>query len=126
MDPRGLLGAAEDALQGAGSLPPGVRPRVAAFLGRQALEDGLERLWARRAPGLARCSARAQLTCLPRYIEPRVARKTSYAWWELSRACHHRPYDLVPTVAEIRDWLALVRDCLDETERVLRAPAAPA
>ena len=28
--------------------------------------------------------------------------------------------------AEVRDWLAIVRDCLDEIERVLRAPTAPA
>ena len=119
MDPRELLDAADEALRRKGSLPSGVRPRVAAFLGRQAIEEGLARLWAVRAPGLAQCSARAQLTCLPRYIAPGVAQETHYAWSALSRACHHDPYDLVPTVAEIRDWLAMAGDCLDEIERIL-------
>ena len=125
MDPRGLLDAAEDALRHTGSLPPGVRPRAGAFLGRQAIEEGLERLWAGRAPGVARCSMRAQLACLPRYVRPDVAQQTAYAWSALSRACHHDPYDLVPTVAEIRDWLAMVREGLAEIDRVLRATAAP-
>ena len=126
MGPRGLLDAAEDVLGRPASLPPGVRPRAAAFLGRQALEEGLDRLWAIRAPGLARCPARAQLACLPRYIRPGVAEQGAYVWWALSRACHHDPYDLAPTVAEIRDLLAVVWECLDEIERMLGARATRA
>jgi hypothetical protein len=36
-----------------------------------------------------------------------VAARAEYAWAQLSRACHHHPYELVPTAAELSDRLAV-------------------
>ena len=112
-----LLEAAGRALDTASSLPVGVRSRVAALLGRQAVEEGLLRLWERRSPALARCTTRAQLLCLPSYISSGSALETAHVWSSLSGACHHHPYELAPTVDEIRNWLLVAGECLVEIER---------
>src|SRR5688500_8649034 len=72
-------------------------PRAVAILGRQALELSVERLWLRVAPGLGHASFRAQLLCLPTFVDRSVAVSASVAWAELSRACHHHAYELPPT-----------------------------
>lgn len=104
---------------GAG-LPPGVWPRVVAVLTRQALEASLARLWHDAGLDMARASTRAQLLCLEEYLaDPDLAATASFAWWALSRACHHHPYELSPTFAELDR-------CVTAVEAVAAAVRAPA
>ena len=88
----------------------GIWPRAAALLARQALEGALDDLWRLRAPGLDKCSVRAQLLCLPYYlsVDDKLAERVSYTWAELSRGVHHHPYELSPTSSELLEWLATV------------------
>ena len=100
----GLLGRADPATAG-------LWPRASALLALRALEASLLRLWADRGPGLERCPMRAQLICLRSYLgDASLAARAGHAWSALSRACHHHPYELAPTAAELRGWLAVVRE----------------
>ena len=83
-------------------------PRVAAHLARQALEDLLARFWSKKAPGTEETTLRAQLTCLPYYLDEGLAERAAYAWAALSRACHHQESELLPTTSELRNWVAAV------------------
>ncbi len=80
----------------------------AALLARQALEEGLDDLWADVAPGLERCSARAQLISLPYYLDEAVAGDVRYAWNRLSVAAHHGAYELPPTATELAGLIEVV------------------
>jgi len=87
----------------------GLWPRAAALLARQAIETGMNQLWAARAPGVQTLTARAQLTCLPEYLrDERLAGEVAFAWGRLSDACHHHAYDLGPTAAELEARFAVV------------------
>lgn len=77
-------------------------PRLAAVLGRQSIENSLQRLWdVERHPGLARASIRAQLLCADAYVGRDLGRRVDYAWNALSTACHHHAYLLEPTATEL-------------------------
>jgi hypothetical protein len=86
----------------------GVWQRTAAFLARQALEAAIAKALKARAPGSERCSARAQLLCLPTYVSTDVALESAYLWSVLSRACHQHAYELAPTWDELTMWLERV------------------
>lgn len=89
------------------SVVPGTRglwPRTVAFLVRMALEQAVDGFWTRAQPGMAACTMRAQLVCLPGYVEPALAQRVAGTWSGLSRACHYHTYELAPTVAELRHW----------------------
>ena len=87
----------------------GLWPRAAAALARQALELSMRALWVRWAPGLESCSVRAQLLCLDEYLrDEELAATARQAWAALSRACHHHPYEIEPTVEELRYWINAV------------------
>jgi len=100
----------------------GLWPRATALLARQALEAALDDFWKVRAPGMEQCSMRAQLLCLPYYLqapkpsspqdfsEGHLAERVSYAWAGLSGACHQHPYELPPTSAELLGWLGTVEE----------------
>jgi hypothetical protein len=89
----------------------GLWPRATALLARQAIESALADLWRVRAPGMEKCSTRAQLLCLGYYLgDERMAEQTAYAWAGLSRACHQHPYELPPTSTELIGWL----DCVEQ------------
>lgn len=81
-------------------------PRTAAFLIRAALEEELRAFWDRTEPGTAEASMRAQLLVLATTAPPgaETARDAAATWHALSRACHHHPYELAPTAAELRTW----------------------
>ena len=83
----------------------GTWPRVSAILGRQALEITLDNLWAQVAPGVENASVRAQLTCLPEYIDTELTSRIRYSWHVLSAACHYHAYELPPIAAELNGWL---------------------
>jgi hypothetical protein len=88
----------------------GVWPRAVALLARQALEVAMLEFWMVRAPGLEWCTTHAQLLCLPDYVRDReIAESASHAWNSLSRVCHHHPYELLPTAAELRVLLDSTR-----------------
>ena len=86
--------------------PVGVWPRAAALLARQALEEGLNRLWENDRLGMAAAGRRTQMLCLDQVIEDEaLAADVRAAWSSLSRACHHHHYELAPTAAELEGWI---------------------
>lgn len=117
--PTGLLAAAREV---ASTCNEPYRPRAVALLGRQALEAALDDHWRTRAPGVEECPMRTQLICLPVFLsDAPLAERASYAWWALTRACHHHPYDLAPTPSELADLLGTV----EELTAQLRPVSAP-
>jgi hypothetical protein len=105
MAPDQLVAAGRALLQRPEPVTAGLWARAAALLGRQALEASLDDLWVARAPGVERCSMRAQLACLPRYVGAELAGRVSFTWAVLSAACHHHVYELSPTAGELARWL---------------------
>ncbi len=110
MTPAGLLDQARDLLEQPAAAGIGAWPRAVALLTRQALEQALGEFWnAHQATeGLSGCPMKTQLTCLPAYLDPRLAREISYVWAALSNACHYHPYDLAPTATELTGWMQTV------------------
>jgi hypothetical protein len=93
-------------------------PRAAALLARQSLEAGLDDFWARREPVVAAVSVRAQLACLFDYLnDTQAAGAIAFNWGALSRACHHQPYEMAPTDAELRERLDSVGVLLERLSR---------
>jgi hypothetical protein len=89
------------------------RQLAAALVLRQALEAAIDDLWHEVAPDLATCAARAQLVSLPFLLNnERLARDAVYAWYQLTRACHHDEYDLPPTDDEVERLAGTVRSIL--------------
>ena len=113
-----LLTAARALLDGSASAALGGWSRAVALLSRQALEKGIEELWQANPAtcGLSVCTRKTQLTCLPAYLEPRLAREVSYVWATLSNACHYHPYHLAPTAAELSGWIEAVATLLEAIE----------
>jgi len=112
VNPEELLAGARD-LASAGNRRLGASRSVgAALLARQALETAIDDVWARTVPGLAACSARAQLIALPTYVPPLLAGDVAYCWSRLSRACHHDAYELPPAPAELEHLLDIVDELL--------------
>lgn len=106
-----LLDLASGMLSRQVALRPGLWPRASALLVRQALEESLTGYWMVKGIALERCSTRAQLICLHEYLhEGDLASRLAHAWGALSRACHHHPYELPPTVEEIKSWMEPVRE----------------
>lgn len=87
----------------------GAWPRAVALLGRQALEEGLDEFWEGRLAGMKDASRRTQILCLNQFIRDRdLADGVKESWSGLARACHHHPFELAPTEAELKMWLARV------------------
>jgi hypothetical protein len=110
--PEELLAAADEMLT---SPAPGLGslwPRACALLIRLALEQTLDRYWARALPPAAECPMRAQLLLLPLYADAGgacgAASLARQAWLGLAGAAHHHAYELAPTAAELRGWHAAV------------------
>ena len=116
--PRSVLAQAQHALVGSSDWG-GAWPKAAAFLGRQALEDAVDRLWAEKAPALIDCSTTIQLICLPFYLgDQDLAYRAGQCWYSLSAACHAHPYELAPTVSELASWLEEVAAFISATELI--------
>jgi hypothetical protein len=89
----------------------GVWPRASALLARHALEELLEEFWAVHSPPLVTANRRAQMVALRGY--PDVASAVPalrVAYGGLSAACHHHPYELPPTRAELASLIAGVEE----------------
>jgi hypothetical protein len=84
-------------------------PRAVALLARMALETRLDAYWdASGLSSLKFLDMRAQLNCARVYLDPTVAGELSFAWYGLSRATHHRAYELDPTAEELRSLIVIV------------------
>src|SRR5258706_7346793 len=114
MTPADLLAAARDLVERPAAANIGGWSRAVAILTPQALEQALDEFWTTNptTAGLCDCTMKTQLTCLPAYLEPRLARQISYVWAALSNACHYHPYDLAPTAGELADWMRAVGDLM--------------
>jgi hypothetical protein len=96
----------------------GLWPRAAALLARQALEMAVDDYWTARSIPLSSCPTLQQLICLREYLDDEdLAGRVHHTWNALSRACHHHPYELAPSAAELQGWLSTI-------ESWLRASAA--
>ncbi len=92
--------------------------RIAAVLGRHAIERALHQYWRLRQPGVERCNGRAQFLCLNTYLSDRdLARATFVAWSDLSHYCHHHPYEIAPNADELSERLLAARRFATEVER---------
>ena len=101
----------------------GVWPRAVAFLTRQALEDAMRWVWLVHAPGVEECSAHAQLLCLRSYLgDEELAEEADHVYARLSWACHHHPYELAPTAAELDGWIAEVARVQGAAQQVAAVP----
>ncbi len=108
--PEDLLDTARELLSRPDAKAKGIWPRAAAHLCRQSLEAALQEFWKKRLPGLENMSMRAQLACLPTYLDDdALAGRVAYTWSALSRACHHHTYELAPTGVELEGWIDTVR-----------------
>jgi hypothetical protein len=113
-DRQEVLRVAHGLLKRADPATAGLWPRASALLARQALEGTLLRLWELRTLDLQACSIRAQLICLRTYLGNRdLASRAGHAWSALSGACHHHPYELAPTAAELQDWFSVVEELIE-------------
>jgi hypothetical protein len=108
--PQAILGYANDLLQQPTRLTKGLWPRAAALLTRQALELSLINFWQRFAYGTQEGTTKSQLISLPFYLknEPELAKEIRWVWHRLSRACHAHPYEMAPTLGELRRWMGVV------------------
>ena len=89
----------------------GLWPRAAALLGRQALEMAVDDYRVARRIPLDSCGTRQQLICLREYLDDDdLAGRVHHAWDALSRACHQHPYELAPTVGELKRMLDTVAE----------------
>ena len=86
--------------------------RIAAFLTRTALESAVIQRWAGLLTDMRWAPMSTQLICLPRYLDPDLARRVHATWAQLSTACHAHPYELPPTVAELTRWIDVVAQLL--------------
>lgn len=113
-----LLQHAANIVGGTMTTTPRQANRVAAFLIRQALEEVVHaqcELLIHRLDHPVRMQSR--LTVLYLFASAEVATTAAYAWFALSRACHHHAYELGPTASELRHLLGLVQGLAVAEER---------
>ena len=85
-------------------------PRGAALLTRNALEEWVRTNSSTIDPGLPRATMASQLACLDLTVDPATAGRARVAWHELSEACHHHAYDLMPSPSQVARLLSEVRE----------------
>ena len=118
MTPADLLAAAQRLLARPDARTAGIWPRAAALLARQALEQGLDTYWRGKGLKLDMLGTKPQLICLQAYFsDSEVARRASHAWSALTQACHHHPYELSASPAELQAWLTTVAETLESAKR---------
>lgn len=94
----------------------GLWPLAATVLARQALEGALAELWRRRGvPQVADASGRAQLLCLPSFIDPGLAAEVAWTWSALSEAAHEHGLMRTPTAGELGTWTEVVERFIART-----------
>jgi hypothetical protein len=117
MTPTELLAAAQRLLDRPDAKAAAIWPRAAALLARQALEQGLDLFWRGKGLTLDTLATKPQLICLQAYLPNReLAARTNDAWSNLTRACHHHPYELGVGQDELKTLLETVAGMLAVTE----------
>jgi hypothetical protein len=117
MTPTELLAAAQRLLDRPDAKTAPIWPRAAALLARQALEQGLDLFWRGKGLKLDTLATKPQLICLQAYLPNReLAARTNDAWSNLTRACHHHPYELGVGQEELKAWLETVEQVLVSAE----------
>jgi hypothetical protein len=125
MTPTELLAAAQRLLERPDARTAPIWPRAAALLARQALEQGLDHVWRARGLKLDALATKPQLICLQAYLpDHELAARTNDAWSNLTRACHHHPYELGVGQEELTTWLETVAQVLASTGMNARRPGA--
>jgi hypothetical protein len=110
-DTRAVLQLARDLLNRADPSTAGLWPRAAALLTRQALEEAVDAHWRARQLPLDSLPTQSQLVCLRMMTsDGSLPARLHEAWGALSRACHHHPYELAPTAAELSTWIDVVEE----------------
>ncbi len=113
MTPDELLEAGLDLVERPAAATEGIWARSAALLIRQALEGGMARILAERAPGAQAANFAAQLVVLPTVLgDADLGHRAGWAWSALSGACHADDMRLPPTAAELRGWGDVVANLL--------------
>ncbi|NKY86001.1 hypothetical protein [Nocardia veterana] len=115
------LAAAGRLLDGTVTDAGGLWSRATVWILRIALEQSVDRLWARVSPPMARCSMRAQLLALDRCAGAELAGAVAGLWAVLSRAGHHLDSEPAPTVHELRDWYDETARLVGELDRIGRS-----
>ena len=118
MTPTDLLAAAQRLLDRPDARTAGIWPRAAAILARQALEQGLDAYWRSKGLRLDALATKPQLICLGAYLtDGGIAGRASHAWAALTHACHHHPYEVHASPAELSSWIDTVAEVLHATDR---------
>lgn len=103
-DPRPALKYADQLVQEPDPNTAGLWPRTAARLIRVALERAADRHWSRTRPEVLACPTTIRLLMLDGPLGRHGARSAYLVWSRLSDATHPHPYELAPTVGELRRW----------------------
>jgi hypothetical protein len=103
-DPKLALEHADRMLRETGSDSAGLWPRTAARLMRLALERAADLYWIRIRPELIACPTTIRMQMLEGVLGRAGARRAFLVWSRLSDATHPHPYELAPTVGELRRW----------------------
>ena len=106
------LDLARAVLQGRHAVPARQAARMAALLGRQALEGVIGALC---GPELARATMRTRLVYVRVLVDAEIADRAGVAWYGLSNACHHHAYELSPTPGEVEHLADLVSTLTTES-----------
>ena len=71
------------------------------------------------AAAVADCSMATRLACLPFHVQDgEMAYRARQCWYALSSACHAHPYELAPTVTELRGMLNEVEAFIRLSDRL--------
>lgn len=99
--------------------------RAAALLTRQAVEFWLADYWTAHEPDVAVVSRKAQLLMLTRDLPEHDAADARALWEQLSRACHHRSFDLDPSIEQALVWISRAEHFGEALLQAAHAHAGP-
>jgi hypothetical protein len=102
--PQTALDYADQLLREPDATTVGLWPRTAARLIRLAIERATEGHWKRKRPEVCGCPTTVRLYMLDGVLGRAGAREAYLLWSRLSDATHPHPYELAPTVGELRSW----------------------
>jgi hypothetical protein len=104
LDPGPALEHADRLLRGIDAGTAGLWPRTAARLTRLAIERATDRYWSTTRPEMIACPTTMRILMLEGTLGRTEARQAFLLWSRLSDATHVHPYELAPTVSELRNW----------------------
>lgn len=111
-------------LRGIDAATAGLWPRTAARLIRLAIERAADLYWSGTRPEMAACPTTMRILMLETAVGRSTARRAFLVWSRLSDATHVHPYELAPTVSELRNWHQEATYLVDQLTALV-IPAAP-